>query len=212
MRTFHVILAALTLLISATLALARGGGGCFEAGTPVLTPCGPRAIEQLKPGDAVFSVVANQLCAARVSSCQQVTPAQYIEIQLDDRRLHVTAEHPFETSRGTFVEAHDLHAGDEIECVERDVAHARRIASVRIVAAVHPAYNLLVTPGGTFVADGAVVHNKGCFLPDTPILRADGSEAPIASIKPGDELLAFSEDGTPTHAIVRDIITHDVDE
>jgi hypothetical protein len=193
MRTIRFILAALTLMTCATLAHARGGGGCFEAGTPVLTPAGSKPIEQLKPGDAVFSVVANQLCPARVSSCQQ-------------------AEHPFETSPGTFVEARDLRAGDEIEMIERGNIRARHITAVRVVAAAHPAYNLLVTPGGTFVADGAVVHNKGCFLPDTPILRADGSEAPIASIKPGDELLAFTEDGTPTHAIVRDIITHDVDE
>jgi len=96
--------------------------------------------------------------------------------------------------------------------IEHGNIRARRIAAVRIVAAAHPAYNLLVAPGGTFVADGAVVHNKGCFLPDTPILRADGREAPIASIKPGDELLAFTEDGMPAQAIVRDIITHDVDE
>ena len=37
----------------------------------------------------------------------------------------------------------------------------------------------MVSPGGTYIAGGIIVHNKGCFLPDAPILKADGSQAPI---------------------------------
>ena len=58
-----------------------------------------------------------------------------------------------------------------------------------------PAYNLLVMPGGTYIANSFVVHNKGCFLPETPVLRANGTESPISEIQPGDQLTAFTTSG-----------------
>ncbi len=47
------------------------------------------------------------------------------------------------------------------------------VESVKRIAAKGPAYNLLVSPGGTYLANGIVVHNKGCFLPET-LIRKDG--------------------------------------
>src|SRR5206468_10478354 len=45
-----------------------GGGGCFTAGTPVMTPAGPRPIESIRPGDVVYSVdeATRQLVPERV--------------------------------------------------------------------------------------------------------------------------------------------------
>jgi predicted lipid-binding transport protein (Tim44 family) len=67
-------------------------------------------------------------------------------------------------------------------------------------------------PGGTYLANDIVVHNKGCFLPDTPILRADGTSSPISEIRPGDELIAFTTGGEIVHTTVRRVIIHEVDE
>ena len=89
---------------------------------------------------------------------------------------------------------------------------AVRVLSVRRVAAKRPAYNLLVSPGGTFVTEGLVVHNKGCFLPDSRILRADGTESTISALRPGDELLAFKPDGRMVQTRVREILRLEVDE
>ena len=49
-------------------------------------------------------------------------------------------------------------------------------------------------------------------MPDSPILMADGTEAMISAVKPGDPLWSFKPDGhlVPTRA--RSVIRHEVDE
>jgi predicted lipid-binding transport protein (Tim44 family) len=61
------------------------------------------------------------------------------------------------------------------------------------------------------VAGGVVVHNKGCFLPETPIRKADGTEAAISSIRPGDQLLAFTPEGRVVTATVLSVLTAEAD-
>ncbi|MGD0650560.1 MAG: Hint domain-containing protein, partial [Verrucomicrobiia bacterium] len=173
----------LTVLVATTPAFGRGGGGCFEEGTPVLTPTGEVPIEQLRVGDTVIG--------GRVAAITRVEPLEYLEVA---RGVHVTAEHPFQIAPGIFRTA------------ERVFPDARRVEAHR------PAYNLLVSPGGTFVAAGFVVHNKGCFLPDTPILRADGTHVAISAVRVGDKLLAFDDSGAIVTATVRNVLTHDVEE
>lgn len=179
--TLAVLLAWLTAL--AATAFARGGGGCFEEGTPILTPHGEVRIEQLRPGDLVIG--------GRVEAITRVEPTEYLEL---DGGVHVTAEHPFEIAPGTF------------RAASRVFPEARRVPAER------PAYNLLIGPSGTFVAGGYRVHNKGCFLPDTPILRADGTPVSIRDVRAGDQLLAFTPAGQVVRATVRNVLTHDVDE
>ncbi|HXI83767.1 MAG TPA: TIM44-like domain-containing protein [Verrucomicrobiae bacterium] len=181
MKTLTAI--AFAFCLAAAPVWARGGGGCFEEGTPVLTPNGPVPIETLRVGDAVIG--------GRVEAIIRVQPEEYLEI---DNGVHVTAEHPFQIAPGIF------------RMADRVFPKARR------VSASHPAYNLLVSPSGTYIAGGFIVHNKGCFLPDTPILRADGTEAPIHEIRIGDKLLAFTPDGQVVRTTVRNILTHEVDE
>jgi predicted lipid-binding transport protein (Tim44 family) len=76
----------------------------------------------------------------------------------------------------------------------------------------HQAYNLLVTPGGTYLADGVVVHNKGCFLPDTQILKADKTSISISQVRAGDHLLSFTSEGEVVEAEVCNVLTHEVEE
>jgi predicted lipid-binding transport protein (Tim44 family) len=52
----------------------------------------------------------------------------------------------------------------------------------------------------------------GCFLPETPVMKADRATLPISQIKAGDKLLAFTTDGKIVVTTVRKIITHEVDE
>jgi predicted lipid-binding transport protein (Tim44 family) len=169
------------LFATAATVFARGGGGCFEEGTPVLTRTGPVPIERLHLGDEVIG--------GRVEAIYQVQPAEYLDVG-----VHVTPEHPFQIAPGIFRTAEKI------------------FPAAKHLPAQRPAYNLLVSPGGTFIAGGFVVHNKGCFLPDTPILRADGERVAISDTRPGDKLLAFDADGHIVTGIVRDVLTHDVDE
>ncbi len=191
-------------LLAATSAWARGGGGCFEQGTLIDTPSGPVPIEALWVGAPVLGIIDGQRQPAVVQAVMEVQPAEYLEISIGQTVLHVTAEHPFEIGRGVFRMADHLRVGDSLS--------AGTVSTIRHVAALHPAYNLLVSPGGTFLANGVVVHNKGCFLPDTPILRADGTSVNIQDVRSGDELLAFTPGGQLVHAKVRNVLTHQVDE
>ncbi len=191
---------------------ARGGGGCLEQGTAILTPKGPTPIEELVPGDSIYSVIDNQLCLAKVQTSVQVYPEQYVEILFGEHKIRATSEHPFQIAPGTFRMASDLKAGDTIYLLENGQLENIPISSISEVKAELPAYNLLVSPGGTYFANDLLVHNKGCFLPDTPILRSDGSQVFISEVHPGDQLLAFTLDGKVVTTSVRDVLTHEVDE
>jgi predicted lipid-binding transport protein (Tim44 family) len=77
--------------------------------------------------------------------------------------------------------------------------------SIRIVA-------LTLLLAALSVAPAWARGGGGCFLADTPIVRANGSRVAISALRPGDCVLAF----TPTEGIVtttvRQILTHEVDD
>ena len=199
-------------LLTALTAWGRGGGGCLEEGTLIDTPSGPVAVEQLKAGATVWAVVDGQKQPAKVQATSRVEPDDYIEISVGSRTLRVTAEHPLQTGLGTFRVASGLRPGDALFLEASNCLNCVAIETIARVRAARPAFNLLVMPGGTYLANGVAVHNKGCFLPDTPILRADGTEISISAARPGDELLAYTTDGEIVSTTVRRIITYNVNE
>jgi hypothetical protein len=142
----------------------------------------------------------------------EVQPEEYIELSVNGRILRVTADHPVETAAGVFRTASHLKQGDAVIVHEDGRTTASSITTIARVLSSKPAYNLLVSPAGTYLANDAVVHNKGCFLPDTPVRTADGTELPISEVRRGDRLLAFTTEGSVVAATVRQVLTHDVDE
>jgi len=207
-----LLLFLLFLLLPAGAAWSRGGGGCVEEGTRILTPQGSTAVEHLRPGDEVVSFSEGKFQRARVKALTRVHPEDVIEISADGRRMRLTAEHPVMVGPGEFHHAEALSAGETLYVKGEAGLEATRIESVRRLPTTRPAYNLLVSPGGTFLPAAFVVHNKGCFLPDSPILRSDGTETPISRLKKGDELLAFTHEKRMVRTKIRDIIRHEVDE
>lgn len=199
-------------LLLSPAAHARGGGGCVEQGTTILTPSGPVPIEQLKAGDVVLGVDRQAVLPVVVRSVLQVQPEEYYELSVNGRVLRLTAEHPVETGPGVFRMAARLKRGDTVLLHEDGRIASASIKSLARISNSTPAHNLLVSPAGTYLANGIVVHNKGCFLPDTPVRKADGTEVPIAQVRPGDRLLAFTADGTIVPATVNEVIVHDVEE
>lgn len=200
------------LICAANSAWGRGGGGCLEQGTLIQTPTGQVPVEQLAVGDRVWTTIDGSLQTGIVRARVEVAPREYCELTAGDHTLRITREHPIQTRPGMFRAAAQLRPGDTITVRTHDQLQIARLSSVVRVQAKRPAYNLLVAPGGTFLANGIVVHNKGCFLPDTPILRSDGSATSISAIRPGDDLLAFTAEGAIVRATVNQILTHDVDE
>ncbi|MCY2927060.1 MAG: TIM44-like domain-containing protein [Planctomycetota bacterium] len=207
-----VIVAALALALPGARAWARGGGGCLEEGTSVLTPSGAVNIERLRPGDEVLAPTGRGLAVATVRGVVKVQPTEYVELHSPGGVVRVTEEHPIATGAGRFQTAGTLQAGQTVLAWDGTNPQAVTVSLVRRVPARAPAYNLLVGAGGVYVANGLVVHNKGCFLPDTPVLRADGARVAIRDVRPGDELLSFRADGTIVTARVRNVLTAEVDE
>jgi predicted lipid-binding transport protein (Tim44 family) len=208
----RIVLGLAAALAVAASAYARGGGGCLEEGTLVQTEQGLAPIERLTVGQVLPALTERGLTRATVQALIQVQPRQYIEILADGRSIRATPEHPFMVAPGVFRQAGSLRAGENVYLCDGRQTTAVPITSIRALPATRPAYNLLVSPGGTYLAAGFVVHNKGCFLPDTPILRADGTQAAIADIRAGDDLLAFTAQGRIVTARVENVITHPVQE
>ncbi len=205
--------AVLLLCLSPVISWARGGGGCLAEGTLVLTPDGSVAIERLKKGDPVWSVVEGRLKRAEVQALTAVEPEEYLEVSASGSRLEVTAEHLLMVGRGRVpTRGSAQEGGHGFLKHEMESSDPSGFCPSAGWPQNGPAYNLLVSPGGTFVTEGLVVHNKGCFLPDSRILRADGTESTISAIKPGDELLAFKPEGRMVRTRVREILRLKVDE
>ena len=210
----------ITILFAALLCLvlrppelhARGGGGCVEQGTPILTPSGPVPIERLKAGDVVLGVDRQAVLPVVVRSVMQVQPEEYFELNANGRVVRLTAEHPVETDAGVFRMVSHLKKGDRVFFHDDGRITEASIGSIARIHNSSFAHNLLVFPAGTYLANGIVVHNKGCFLPDTPIRKAEGTEVPIARVRQGDVLLAFTSDGNVVSVAVKEVLAHDVDE
>ena len=211
-NTAYLVVCLAAALAVVSSAYGRGGGGCLEGGTLVMTEQGLVPIERLTVGQALPAITERGAVSARVQALMQVQPREYVEILAGGRRIRATPEHPFMVAPGVFRQAGSLGAGENLHISDGHETTAVPITSIRRVPAARPAYNLLVSPGGTYLAGGFVVHNKGCFLPDTPILRADGTQSAIADIRAGDDLLAFTDQGRIVTARVENIITHQVQE
>jgi predicted lipid-binding transport protein (Tim44 family) len=190
----------------------RGGGGCLEEGTLVLTSKGAIAIETLQPGDHVMGVAAGCLQSVEVQGVTVVHPETIMEILAGGETLRVTAEHPIMIAPGEFRIADFLQIGDTVYLARNGTIFETQIRSIHAETATRPAYNLMVSPAGTFVSSGFIVHNKGCFLPESMVLRSDGTQIPISTVQEGEELLAFTPDNQLVRTRVQLVLCRTVDE
>ncbi|MBF0501688.1 MAG: TIM44-like domain-containing protein, partial [Candidatus Riflebacteria bacterium] len=73
-------------------------------------------------------------------------------------------------------------------------------------------YNVLTDWPQSYFAENLLVHNKGCFVPETMVRKADGTEVAISEIRPGDSVRAFKLDGTLVKADVQRVFHLEVGE
>jgi predicted lipid-binding transport protein (Tim44 family) len=205
------LIAIILSVLSAGPVWARGGGGCIAKGTPILTPAGAVAVEDLRAGDEVLGINGASLDSTRVEAVTRLNVDGYLEIRAGGKTLRLTPEHPLMVAPGEFRTAGEVHKGDRLYVASGKNLLEERVESIRPLPADTPAFNLLVSRHGTFLPGGFVVHNKGCFLPESPILKPDGTEVPISSILPGDEVLAFTSEGMPVQTTVQNILSIEVD-
>ena len=88
--------------------------GVWQRARSVATPDGTVAIEKLKKGDPVWSVMDGRLQRAEVQALTTVQPEEYLEISTSGSRLEVTPEHLMMVAQGEYRLAGLLKAGDTV--------------------------------------------------------------------------------------------------
>jgi len=111
-------------------------GGCFPAGTPVLTPGGPVPIEAIGPGTAVYALELNggEWIAAEVAELRSWSFAgQMVTIRADGEEIAATWNQPFLVASGSDLESRrvpmDLPQGEAVSTTQGRWVEARDIRS-----------------------------------------------------------------------------------
>ena len=183
--------------------IPESGGGCFVAGTPILTDAGTKPIEKIKEGEEVYSwdVRSSTWVLQRVDNTSVHSyRGDVVTVHMGGSQIKTTGNHPFwvvkgiqlesrpsardvsEKDRtaaegGRWVEARDLQIGDILISRVRGEIPIDRIETTYEDATV---YNLTVPRLNTYSVQGPgiAVHNKGG--------KEESDEEPEQ--KPGEEL------------------------
>jgi hypothetical protein len=147
-----------------TAALGCGTSSCIRRGTRVATPDGERAIEELDPGDEVWSwdLEAGRLVACQIRSITR-SRRECIALTAGPVTLECTTDHPvYGHDAAAYQPAAELLRRRGRLLVLRDgSARPRALEDGRTFVAVDDVYDLALT--GThhnFFAGGVLVHNK----------------------------------------------------
>ncbi len=200
-----LVIAWVLLSLAPMNAWARGGGGCFLKGTPVLTSDGTsKPIEDLKPGDEVLSITDDgHLVHATLLKLFIHQEEEYLRVSTPGGVICVTPEHPFRTREGTFRAIGEWKVGEQVTVHRGQELTQEPITQIERIAGPVTVYNLSVDGPNTYFAGNIAVHNKGggCFPAGTMIQTPDGLKA-IQTLKPGDIVLAVDGDGLTVNAAV----------
>ncbi|MDV3348819.1 Hint domain-containing protein [Leptothoe sp. LEGE 181152] len=160
-KAIQIGLVSLLLVLCCCTGTAYARGGCFGAGTPILTPDGYKPIEQIAITDQLVGLdVSNG--QTEIETIGDIQIAQTSDYYLINDATQVTGSHPFyvQTTQGLeLVQVHNLKIGDHL--IGENNASVE-ISSIQHIQAPLKIYNLVeITPSHNFYADGILVHNKG---------------------------------------------------
>lgn len=147
---------------------AQSLGGCansFSAETDVSTPNGEIPIAEIDIGDTVFAYneLTGEIGEYEVTATINHVDEDIVHLYIDGELIETTAEHPFYTDEGEWVNAAELEVGDEILSLDGDYGTVENVVVVEDV--FQPMYNLTVDEAHTFFIGGGdwLVHNTICF-------------------------------------------------
>lgn len=149
----------------------RGSGGCFPAGTKIMTIRGIKPIEKIKEGDLVVGFDRSlTLSHGRVTKTYKHPKSENnsgmftlkYETLSGIKELVVTGNHFIYLGEAErkFIEAKDLKVGDFLESYKGERFSIVEITS-REIAEDEFTYNFEVSPLRTYIAEGIKVHNGG---------------------------------------------------
>jgi hypothetical protein len=194
--------------------LVHNKGACFLAGTRIQMADGTeKPIENVKVDDKIlsFNESTRKVEVDEVRMVEAPVADQYCQIELPDRVLHVTSEHPlYGRKRGIegwiavdsakSLEEHpymgrmlpDLEVGDEL--YSRFEGTWLQVSAIDTFEGQVQTYNIAsVRRTMTYFADDILVHNKGgCFLAGTLITMADDTMKKVQDLLPGEQLKSWN--------------------
>lgn len=159
------IIASSALLVSSCMEQTS----CVARGTLVLTPAGPRPIEELAVGDPIYSVFeeTGELIETRVTAIQ-TAEREVGSIQVGSTELRLTTDHPvYCPVQKIYAPAGDWLLGKrtslltiEPEFGVQEVTATSKFSGVDTVFDITVEHEL-----HNFVANSIVVHNKSLYMP-----------------------------------------------
>ena len=124
---------------------------------------------------------------------------------INNKGYFVTEDHPFMTKDGwkscnkemsnenySLLEVGQLEIGDEIKIKDNKFEKVTSI-ELKEVDPDTELHNFTLDGDNTYIANEYVAHNKGCFMPNTLMTLADGSEKKIEEIGVGTKLLGNND-------------------
>jgi hypothetical protein len=155
---------------------------CFQAGTPVRTLAGPRAIETIRAGDQVLAQDPEngKLSFQPVVAVYHNKPSQILRINLGDETIGATPIHRFWKAGKGWIMARDLAPGDRV----RSLHGIDRVRSVE-KGPIQPVFNLKVADCQSFLVGegGILVHDNSLVQ---PALKPFDAAPELAAVVPDD--------------------------
>jgi Fe-S cluster assembly scaffold protein SufB len=182
---------------NATMEWVDGNLGCLAEGSTVTTPNGIKTIESLDEGDQVLSydeksgqMVFRRVVAKRFSGYQPVHT-----VSVGERKLQVTANHPFYSPLGALNEDTDSIRGyvraDHLTHAlipDHSFVGTTTLDTVRVnvseaSAELVPTWDIEVEETANFVSQGFIVHNSKLTMKyPAVILAGEGAHGEVLSI------------------------------
>lgn len=143
------------------IAVHNKGGGCFVAGTQIMTPAGPKTIETIARGDEVLAFTEDgRLSPVKVQETYATT-SQVLVVRTRHGMLFTTEEHPLRFIDGGYLPASEALYGGRLTVWRKGLAKRAAVLDAYPLSGEEEVYNLTVDEPHTFIADGFVAHNKG---------------------------------------------------
>jgi hypothetical protein len=134
--------------------------GCFPHGTLVLTPAGPRAIENVKAGDEVVAFLPSGERSTRQVQSVFVTKNRLWRVTTEAGALLTTETQPLSLAAGQFRAAGELAPGDTILRYEEGAGVPTNVLGVTQTERIEQVINLVLGDREAFVAGGYLARSK----------------------------------------------------